>query len=65
MYHNLWVMTLDFSISEGWCIMPKMSQSGWNIYVHQNIIVNVSKCLKPLVLDRIFKIVNAVMPQSF
>ena len=28
-----------------------MSQSGWYIYVYQNIIVNVSNRLKPLFLD--------------
>ena len=44
MYHDIWVMTfwpLDHLISNGWGETHKMSQSGQNIYVCQNIIVNV------------------------
>ena len=35
--------------------MRKMSKSGWNIYVCQNIIVNLSKCLKPPFLGQYFQ----------
>ena len=31
--------------------MRKLSESGWNIYVGQNIIVNLSQRLEPLFLD--------------
>ena len=46
--------------------MRKMNQSGWNIYMGQNIIVNVSKHLKPIFLFPVFfNIINTVTPQSF
>ena len=35
--------------------MRKMSQSVWNIYVHQKIIVYIIKCLKPLFPDPYFQ----------
>ena len=35
--------------------MHKMSQSGWNIYVCQKIMVHVRKRLKPLFLDPFFQ----------
>ena len=31
--------------------MCKMSESGWHIYMGQNMIVNVSQHLKSLILD--------------
>ena len=36
-------------------LMGKITQLGWNVYVCQNITVNVSKRLKPLFLDLYFQ----------